>query len=121
MGLINPSSAAAPGDITTTSFSAANNQIAPANVTGLSFSNSLTRSFTANVAISLIATSNSYENVTLNAIQRSADWQMVAQSAGDISGVVFSITTGGQIQYTSPNSTGFVSNTIKFRASTVSV
>ena len=109
------------GDIGETSFSAANNQAAPANVTGLAFSNASIRSFESLVSVFIDATSDLYEVFTLRGIQRGADWQMSATSTGDVSSIVFSITTAGQVQYTSANYTGFVSGTIKFRAITVSV
>jgi len=46
---------------------------------------------------------------------------MAVSSAGDESGVVFSITSAGQVQYTSANYSGFVSGKIKFRAITTTV
>jgi hypothetical protein len=109
------------GDIQETSFSAADNQAAPANVTGLAFANGVVRSFEAQVSIFLDATADSYEKFNLQGIQKGASWDMSVSAVGDDSGIVFSITTAGQIQYTSPLSAGFVSNTMKFRALTLSV
>jgi hypothetical protein len=104
------------GDITTTSFSAANNQSSAANVTGLAFSNSSVRAFTAYVSTTVVATSNLYEYFTLEGIQNSTGWYLAQTSVGDSSGFVFTITTAGQIQYTNSNYTGFTSATLKFRA-----
>jgi hypothetical protein len=109
------------GDIQETSFSAADNQAAPANVTGLAFANGVVRSFEAQVSVFLDATADSYEKFNLQGIQKGASWDMSVSAVGDDSGIVFSITTAGQIQYTSPLSAGFVSNTMKFRALTLSV
>lgn len=110
-----------PGDISETLFSAANNQSSPANVTGLAFANGVVRSFSAIVSIALIATASQYEEYELDGIQRGSDWVMSQVSTGDDSGIVFSITTAGQVQYTSLNSSGFVSDSIRFRALTTSV
>ena len=118
---IEATGASSPGDIAETSFAAANNQSTPANVTGLAFANATVRSFEALVSIALDATADAYEVRTLRGVQKGANWDMSETSNGDDSGVVFSITNAGQVQYTSANSAGFVSNTIKFRAITTSV
>ena len=112
---------ASPGDISETSFSAANNQVSAANVTGLAFSTAVVRSFIAQVSIAIDATSSLYEVYTLTGINIGGSFDMQMSSVGDDSGVVFSITTGGQVQYTSVSSAGFVSNTMKFRAQTLSL
>lgn len=109
------------GDIQETSFSAANNQVSAANVTALAFANGVVRSFVAQVSVSIDATSDLFEEFELHGIQRGSDWSMSVESTGDESGVAFTITNAGQIQYTSANSAGFVSNTIKFRARALSV
>lgn len=109
------------GDIAETSFSAANNQVAPANVTGLAFANGVVRSFNALVSISLNAAAPLYETRNIIGIQKGSTWEISETGTGDDSGVLFSITNAGQIQYTSANSSGFVSNTIKFRAITTGV
>jgi hypothetical protein len=110
-----------PGDIQETSFAAANNISAPANVTGLAFANGVVRSFDATVSVVLIATTNLYETFKLNGIQKGASWDMSIISTGDDSGVLFSISSSGQVLYTSANSAGFDTNTIKFRALTLSI
>lgn len=113
--------ASSPGDLNETSFSAANNQGTPADITGFVFSNATVRSFNALVSVSIDATSDLFEVFEMNGIQKSASWELVQSSGGDTSGITFSITSAGQIQYTSTNVAGFVSNTIKFRAITTSV
>lgn len=110
-----------PGDIQETSFAAANNVAAPANVTGLAFANGVVRSFEAHVSVEIDATADLYEVFTLQGIQKGADWDMSVSATGDTSNVDFTITSAGQIQYTSGNEAGFVSSTIKFRAITTSV
>lgn len=109
------------GDINETSFSAANNQVSAANVTGLAFANGTVRSFRADVSVFIDATANLYEKFTLEGIQRDSDWSMEVSSVGDASNVTFTITAAGQVQYTSGNEAGFSSNTMKFRAVTTSI
>ena len=109
------------GDIVPTSFSAANNQSAVANVTGFAFASGVTRAFDAEVSVTIIATTNKYETFHILGIQKNGSFDISIEGLGDNSGVVFSITSAGQIQYTSLNSAGFVSNTIKFRSRNVGV
>jgi hypothetical protein len=109
------------GDIKETSFSAANNQITAANVTGLAFANATVRSFRAQISVVIDATADLYETFVLTGIQKGASWDMSIESVGDESNIVFSITAAGQVQYTSGNEAGFVSSTMKFRADTTSV
>lgn len=104
------------GDISETTFAFADNQVAAANVTGLAFANGTVRGFTAEIVIERGTT---YEKYKLEGIQRNADWQMSQEAVGDDTGLTFSITTSGQVQYTS-SSTGSGGN-IKFRAITLSV
>jgi hypothetical protein len=102
------------GDIDQTSFPALDNQAAPANITSFVFSNAVTRGFEAVVTIER---SSTYAEYTLKAIQKGASWEMSQDYIGDDTGIAFSITSAGQIQYTS-TSTGSGA-TIKFRAKTV--
>jgi len=102
------------GDIDQTSFPASNNQSSAANITSFVFSNAVTRGFEAVVTIERGST---YAEYTLKGIQKSSSWEMSQDYIGDDTGIAFSITSSGQIQYTSTN-TGFGA-TIKFRASTV--
>lgn len=109
------------GDIAHTSFSAANNQVAAASVTGLAFAAGSVRSFKAQVSVSIDATTDLNEVFELVGVQLASGFVMASSSVGDDSGVVFTITSAGQVQYTSANSAGFASNTIKFRAQVTDV
>jgi hypothetical protein len=109
------------GDIQETSFSIANNQVAAANVTGLAFSNSVVRSFKVLMSIQVDATLDLWETVELIGINKAGVFDMAQSGIGDDTGVVLSLTTGGQVQYTSANYSGFVSGAIKFRAIVTSV
>lgn len=106
----------ASGDINETSFTAADNQVAAANVTGLAFANGTVRSFRIHLSIVRAST---YTNYELVGIQRAADWIMDQSYVGDVTGLTFTITTAGQVQYTS-TSTGSTA-LLKFRALTTSV
>jgi hypothetical protein len=109
------------GDINETSFSLANNQASPANVTGLAFATGVVRSFEALVSVEIDATAELYEVLTLRGIQKNGSFDMSITANGDESGVIFSITNAGQIQYISQDNAGFVSGLIKFRAISTSV
>lgn len=109
------------GDIPETSFSLANNQASPANVTGLAFSNATARSFRVHASVIIDATADLFEVYELSGIQKGSSWDMSQTSTGDDAGLTFSITNAGQIQYTSTNNAGFVSGTLKFRAITTTV
>jgi hypothetical protein len=115
LGLVAPVS----GDIALTSFSTTNNQSSFANVTGLSFSNSVTRSAFVMYSITIDATTDLFEEGTLELLQKSSSWSIVRQSIGDDTGIEFSITSSGQVQYKSSNISGFVSGVIKFKAETL--
>jgi hypothetical protein len=102
------------GQSTQTSFSASNNVVAAANVTGLSFASGI-RSARVFLSASIVATSNSYTTYQITVIQKAASWAIDVVSYFDASQVVFTINSSGQIQYTSNNVAGFTSNTMKWR------
>lgn len=104
------------GDILETQASLLDNQATPANVTGLSFSNGVVRSFIAQISVER---GSDFEIFEINGIQKSADWDISVSSIGDITGINFIITSAGQIQYTS-TSTGN-SASVSFRADTTSI
>ena len=96
------------------SFNAANNVSSASNVTGFSFNSSNVASFTANVSVVINATANLYEAFTLNGAYSSTGWVMTSTGRGDVSGVAFTITSGGQVQYTSTNVSGWSSSAFRF-------
>ncbi len=109
------------GDINETSFSLANDQSTPADVTGFLFAPATVRSFEALVSVEIDATAELYEVLTLRGIQKNGSFDMSITANGDESGVIFSITNAGQVQYISNSFPGFVSGLIKFRAISTSV
>lgn len=104
------------GDIAPTSFAGDEGETNVA-VTGLAFANGTVRSFEAQVQIVVDATTDLYEVYHLSGVQKSGSWEMSQQSTGDETLVTFSINSSGQVLYSSAVSyPGFVSLTIKFRA-----
>jgi hypothetical protein len=105
------------------SFSAANNISSAANVTGLTFDSAVARSFNAYVSVSIVKSngSNLYANFELKGIQKVGSWVINSSYVGDFTGIVFSIDSNGQVQYTSTNQLFYTSSTLKYRAHTTSV
>lgn len=104
--------------ILTGTFSSANNQSSAANVTGLVFANASHRSAEVTISVFIDATSDLAAKYTLSCIQKSSSWEMSQEYAGDVTGIVFSITSAGQVQYTSTNISGFSAGIMKFSAIT---
>jgi len=119
--IVDLAGAGSAGDIAETSFAIANNQASPANVTGLAFANATVRGFEVLATVEIDADADLFETFALYGIQKGASWDMTQESVGDSSGIIFSITSGGAIQYISQNYTNFVSGKIKYRARTTSI
>lgn len=116
------SSGSVPGDIVPTSFTAANNVSSAANVTGLAFANASIGSFEAVVQVSVVATTPLKQTFKIQGTQIAAGgWSITQSTSGEETGYVFTITSAGQIQYTSPNAAGWTSATVKFRAIVLSL
>lgn len=110
-----------PGDLDLTSFAMANNQAVFQNVTGVAFANGVTRSAELEYSIVIDATADLYESGKILAIQRGAGWDVSQSVNGDNSQIILDMDSTGQLQYKSANFAGFVSGTIKVRATTTSV
>jgi hypothetical protein len=95
-------------------FSAANNQGSPVNVTGLDLSG--TRGGDLHISIAIDATSDLYAEFSLSAVEKGGSWELFQEYTGDETGITFSITAGGQLQYVSGNEAGFVSSTFTYAA-----
>jgi len=109
------------GSISETTYVMSNSQALPDDVDAFLFANASVRAFNATVTVVVNATTSLYELFEINGVQKGSDWEITIQSTGDVSGVSFSITSAGQIQYTSTNYAGFVSGAIKFKATTSNV
>lgn len=100
------------------SFVASNNVTSATNVTGFSFSNANIRSFNASVSVSVVLSvgTSLYGMVNLNGTQNASGWSLYTETLGDETGVTFTITNAGQIQYTSANQSNWTSTTFRFNA-----
>jgi len=112
------------GDIVSElSFAAANNISTAADVTNFTFDNGVVRAF--HVMLSVIversAGGNLYTNFDIKGIQKGSSWVINTSYIGDYTGLVFSITSTGQVQYTSTNQLAWIATTMKFRGHTTSV
>lgn len=101
------------GALGTTSFTVANNQGAAADVTGLAFTGAVSRSALVHYDIRRktdTAASEVRERGTLTLLYNAQDsvWDTDANQsyAGAGAGVTFSVTTAGQVQYTSSSIAG---------------
>jgi len=116
-GSINP-----PGSIPLTSFNLANNVSSASNLTGATFDVSLIQSFELNYSIyrSTSITEGSQGGTLSGTYKRMANTWDMANEFNGLAGIVFSITNGGQIQYTSSNLSGtFYAGVIKFSATAI--
>jgi hypothetical protein len=119
--LINvTNSLSGPADITTTSFTIANNVSTPTSITGLSFDTASVRS--ATITYSLYRGSSTTETSETGQLMityksTAGTWELGQFLVGS-SGVVFTITNSGQIQFTSSSFTGInYVGKLKFKAS----
>lgn len=105
------------------SFTSSTNPVATAtNVTGLLVSNTNTRTFKALVAVTVSATTNVYQLYELIGINNATGWFFNQEVFGTVStGVTFSITSGGQVQYTQTAVTGHTLTTMKFKLDSITV
>ena len=101
------------GDVSLT-FTGGNNVVTPTNVTDLVFAPTIN---SADVFMSVVitATTNLYANFHIKLLNKSTLWDIAESYLGDETGVSFTITTGGQVQYTSASYPGFASLVLKFR------
>lgn len=109
-----------PGDIwAERSFNASNNQTFPDDISNFEFTNANIKSFSGIACITIVADATEYDTLyELKGIRKSSGWIMNSTYIGDNTNMKFTITPYGQVQYTSPNITDWISTTIKFRAMT---
>jgi hypothetical protein len=98
-------------------FNASNNQTSFANITGLQFDSSVT-GFDCYLSAKLTASTNLYVNFHIRGVNKNTLWEIVKTYVGDDTGIQFQITEFGQIQYTTPNYSGYSSLIFKWRALT---
>ena len=103
-------------------FYSSNNVQSASNITGFAFDNLVVRAFDAVVSVTISGTSgNKYAYYNLKGVQKATNWVLNSSFVGDVTGVTFSISNTGQIQYTSTNTLDFSSAVVKFRALTTTV
>lgn len=94
----------------------ANNQVVAADVDGLLFDSLEHKSFELLMSVQLDATADKFETFKFLGCAGAAGWVMSSMAAvGDDSGVDFTITLAGQVQYTSGNAAGFASSVVKWK------
>lgn len=108
-----------------TDFTIVNNQSSASNVTGLAFSGASVRSFETNYQVYRNTTSTGATELSergkLTGVYSTVagTWEMTQQAVGN-AGITFSITSAGQVQYTSTNITGTAaSSDMKFYSTTI--
>ena len=97
-----------PADITTTSFTIANNVASPTNVSGAAFNTAIVRSAILSYSIYISTSINELcetGQIYLSYKSTAGSWEL-AQNYSGSSGVIFSITSSGQLTYTSSNISG---------------
>jgi hypothetical protein len=106
------------------SFVSANSVTSASAITGFNFSNTIVRSFNSltSVYIAKSAGGNLAAIFELKGIQKNTagSWTLNSTFVGDNTGVVFSIDSTGQVNYTSTSIGNYVSSIIKFKALTTS-
>ena len=104
-----------PADILETAAQIQNNVSTPTDIPDFKFNPTIVRSFSVKGNITRATSSSSiYEECTLVGMKTATGWDLQQDGVGN-SGVTFSITAGGQVQYTSSNFVGQTSGIIKFR------
>lgn len=110
-----------PNDILITSATLANNQSSAANIPGLTFNTGEVQSVEVDFLVVREYDSGSTVDTESGRIlgnYNGTDFFISVESVGD-AGITFSITSGGQFQYTTDNKVNHISSTIRFKASTI--
>lgn len=97
------------GDIIETTFQLTNNQSIATDVNGLLFNNTTVRSAKIDYTVYINTSTNELIETGVLYLQWKSDsttWVQSQSFVGDVSGLEFSITTGGQVQYTTTNISG---------------
>jgi hypothetical protein len=102
-------------------FNPQNNISSPVDIIGFSFTESITKSFSAIASVNIVTTLDEFDALyEIKGLRKRNKWIIDYSYIGDNVGVDFYIKNNGQIQYTSINNTEWVSSTMKFRALTTS-
>ena len=112
-----------PGDISREQlFVLQNDMSTPTNITDLVFDGIVVRAFEAQVTVNIITSgTDKFAFYTLRGLQKDGTWVLSSSFIGDLTGVTFSITSGGQVQYTSTNVPDYTNSFLTYRATTSSI
>ena len=104
------------------SFAAANNVVSETDITGFLLSNSVFGSFTSSINVKLVTLTQSLNAMYyIEGTQTSSGWIINDSVFGDDIAITFSITSSGQLQYTSVNQTGWISTTINYQVTAINL
>lgn len=102
-------------------FVASHNILIPVDITNFLFGNS-TRCFTGVVSVCITTSVSEFvEIIDLKCYKKSNNWYLNTSSVGDTTNIILSITNIGQIQYTLPHYSNWISTTIKYRGITTTI
>lgn len=96
-------------------FNAQNNQSSFVDITDLYFDNTIF-GFDIYLCSKVLASTNLYTNFHIRGVNKNGSWEIIKTYVGDDTGIQFYITDFGQLQYTTPNFSGFTSCQFKYRA-----
>lgn len=110
------------GDITAErGFYASNGQSVPTNITGFDFTDARIKSFLGIASVTVKTIDDQFDTLyELRGIRKKNGWVMNSAFIGDTQDFNISVTTSGQIQYTSPDIPDWISTVVKFKAMTTS-
>jgi len=101
-------------------FDANNNVSNPSNISEFNFSNS--KSFVAHVCVCITTGTDELDEIfTIKGLKKRTGWIINSTEWGDDTGIVFSITSSGQMRYISRDIIDWESTVIKFKATTTSL
>jgi hypothetical protein len=111
------------GDISAErSFLALNNVIVPSNVTGFNFDDLNIKSFSGIVCVTITTDTDVLDTLyEVKGLRKKNGWILNSNYIGDNTGIKFTITNLGQVQYTSPAFTDWIATKMKFRAMTTTI
>ena len=96
-------------------FTGQNNQSTFADITDLYFDNTIW-GFDIYLCAKILASSNLYTNFHIRGINKNGSWEIIKTYVGNDTGIQFHITDFGQLQYTTPDFSEFISCQFKYRA-----
>ena len=108
------------GDITSERvFNAFNNVSDPSDILGYSFVNVNIKSFFGLLCVTITTDDDELDTLyELRGLKKKSGWILNTSFIGDYTNIKLTITSNGQVQYTSPNISNWISTIFKFKAMT---